>query len=267
VRAIRASPTDPGRLWSATLHGLYASADAGRSWVAVPIDGTSAELLALAVHPDDPRVLVVGRRDGLWKSADGGVRWTPLGPPTPEPFVPVAVAMAGADIVYASTARHGVFRSRDGGARWVEASAGLPASAGGGPAVELHTLAVDPRSPDTAYAAHERHGVYRTTNGGASWHPFNRGLSPPLSPAGLPPRLAVDPRDPGRVYLVFAERIHSARLRNRLYATTAPGAWLPVEVALPATTAVVGLTVDPAARRLHVWTGDTVWEIPVPEHD
>lgn len=265
VHAVEPSPAHPARVYSATPEGLFASPDGGQSWLPWSVGGTYEEAFSVAVHPTDSDVLVVGRRDGLWQTGDGGRSWIPLAYPTPGPYIPLAVAIAESqpNVIYTATARNGVYRSADGGYRWGDASHGLPEAPVRGRPDEFRTLVVHPKRPDTAYVAHERHGVYRTTDGGASWHPFNKGLPPRAGRPTYPPRLAFDPDDPGRLYLLFGQPIHSGLVRNRLYVTSDPGAWRSVEVDLPANTPVLGLSADRRARALRLWAHDAVWEIPL----
>lgn len=255
-----------GRVYSATPRGLLVSDDDGQSWVSLPVDRAHDEVFSVALHPSDPGVLFVGRRDGLWRTDDGGKLWAPVGSPTTGPYVPLAVAIAETqpNVLYVATARHGVLRSTDGGHRWTSASRGLPEARGGGRTEEIRTLVVDPLNADVAYAAHERHGVYRTTDGGASWRPFNEGLPVAAWRPTYPPKLAFDPDDPGRLYLVFAQPIHSRLVKNRLYVTSDSGRWVPVEADLPANTPIVDLTVDQGKRALRLWTPDKAWELPLP---
>ncbi|MBI4607416.1 MAG: hypothetical protein HY726_00220 [Candidatus Rokubacteria bacterium] len=266
VHAVKPSPSHSNRVYSATPRGLFVSDDGGQAWVPLPVASTHEEVFSLAVHPADPGAVLVGRRDGLWHTRDGGGSWAPLGYPTPGPYIPLAIALSASqpNVIYMATARQGVFKSADGGSSWTSASTGLPEAAAGGRPEELRTLVVHPRNPDVAYIAHELHGVYRTTDGGASWQPFNQGLGLPLWQAIYPPRLAFDPDDPGRLYLVFGQRIHSHLIKNRLSVTSDAGEWLPVEVELPANTRFVGLSVDPRRRALHFWAQDAVWELPLP---
>src|SRR2546422_976042 len=181
VHAVERSPSHPARIYSGTPRGLFVSYDGGHSWAALPVDRTHEEVFSLAVHPADPGVVVVGRRDGLWKTRDGGKSWIALAYPTLGPYIPLAVAIAEShpNVIYVATAREGVYRSDDEGYRWTNASKGLPEASVGGRPAEIRTLVVHPRNPDTAYVAHERHGIYRTTDGGVTWHPFDKGLPPP----------------------------------------------------------------------------------------
>ena len=265
AHTVEPSASNRVRMYSATPRGLFVSNNSGQSWVSLPVERTREEVFSLAVHPTDPDVVVAGRRDGLWKTSDSGRTWIPLAYPTLGPYIPLAVAIAEShpNVIYVATAREGVYRSDDEGYRWANASKGLPEASAGGRPAEIRTLVVHPRNPDMAYIAHERHGIYRTTDGGATWHPFDKGLPPPAWRPTYSPRLAFDPGDPDRLYLVFAQPIHSQLVRNRLYVTSATGEWLPVEVDLPPNTTIVGLTIDPATRALHFWTQDAVLELPL----
>lgn len=264
--AVERNPSQPARVYSGTPRGLFVSDDGGQSWAALPVERTHEEVFSLAVHPTDPSMVVVGRRDGLWKTSDSGRTWISLAYPTTGPYIPLAVAIAESqpNSIYVATAREGVFKSADGGYRWADASKGLPQATAGGRPAEIRTLVVHPRNPDTAYVAHERHGVYRTTDGGASWQRFDHGLPLPAWRPTYSPRFAFDPDDPNRLYVVFGQPIHSRLVRNRLYVTSATGEWLPVQAGLPSNTAITGLTVDRATRALHFWTEDTIWELPLP---
>lgn len=268
VHAVEPSASYPAELYSATPRGLFVSSNSGQSWVALPVARTREEVFSVGVHPTDPAIVVAGRRDGLWKTGDGGRTWIPLASPTVGPYVPLAIAVAPSDpnVMFVATAREGVYRSDDGGYRWANAGKGLPEANAGGRTAEIRTMVVNPREPGTVYIAHERHGIYRTTDGGVTWHPFDKGLPPPAWRPTYPPRLAFDPRDSDRLYLVFAQPIHSRLTRNRLYATSVTGEWLPVEVDLPPNTTIVGLTMDPATRALHFWTPNGVLELlPYPK--
>ena len=43
--------------------------------------------------------------------------------------------------------------------------------------VGITALAIDPANPTTLYAATSGRGVFRSTDAGSSWHPFNAGLA------------------------------------------------------------------------------------------
>lgn len=66
-----------------------------------------------------------------------------------------------------------LFRTQDEGATWNPVAAG-PVDAAGVP-VGVNALELDPAAPDVAFAATDV-GVYRSTDGGEHWAPFNEGL-------------------------------------------------------------------------------------------
>jgi isoaspartyl peptidase/L-asparaginase-like protein (Ntn-hydrolase superfamily) len=77
-------------------------------------------------------------------------------------------------------------RSTDGGTSWQPASSGLPRERAKDRvhpgkwitfAVGITALAIDPAHPQTLYAATGWRGVFRSTDSGKSWQPFNTGLA------------------------------------------------------------------------------------------
>src|SRR5262249_58933668 len=66
----------------------------------------------------------------------------------------------------------GLERSDDGG-RTFRTVAGFPSGLG----LDLSALLVDATTPTTLYAASLSQGVWRSTDGGATWAPVNAGLA------------------------------------------------------------------------------------------
>lgn len=87
----------------------------------------------------------------------------------------------GAGHLYAGVERAGIFVSGDFGGAWesIEGLNGHPHrdqwNPGGGGLI-LHTILVDPEEPQRIYAAISAGGVYRSDDGGQSWHPKNQGV-------------------------------------------------------------------------------------------
>src|SRR5438105_1230466 len=63
---------------------------------------------------------------------------------------------------------------------------------GGGP---IGALAIDPVTPATLYAGTDSNGVFKSTNGGASWSAVNTGLT-----VKTVSNLAIDPQTPATLY-------------------------------------------------------------------
>jgi len=138
---------------------------------------------ALAIDPSTPSTLDAGTFwGGVFKSTDGGTSWTNIsGPTTPyvyglsvnalaiDPFTP--------DTLFAGTDGR-VFRSTNGGTSWA-AVARITARA------FVYAPAIDPSTPATVYAGTVGKGVFKSTDGGGSWHPTGANYAdgtPPESP-------------------------------------------------------------------------------------
>ncbi len=148
----------------------------------------TADYHALLVSPSDPPRLTLGTHDGLYQSVDGGRRWR-------------FTALAGEDAMNlarptATTiwlAGHEVFKkSSDGGRSWQDVHpSGLPG-------LDVHGFAVDPRDPDTLYAAIAGQGLYRSRDGGRTFSLLSGNSWKQTLRAQLM-GLAINPANPKRV--------------------------------------------------------------------
>jgi photosystem II stability/assembly factor-like uncharacterized protein len=114
---------------------------------------------SLLVDPTDPRRIFLGTHVGLYASIDGGRSWEFA---RLEGQDAMNLARASGDTVW--TAGHNVLaRSADGGTTWEDVRPdGLPS-------LDIHGFAVDPRDPDTLWAAIAGKGLYRSTDGGVTF--------------------------------------------------------------------------------------------------
>ena len=133
---------------------------------------------------------VVGERDtfymgptggGVWKTTDGGATWRPVADKTlgAGSIGAIAVAPSDPNVVYVGTGStcprgnvspgDGAYRSTDAGASWKHI--GLPEAG------QIGRIVVHPENANLVYAAalghifgpNEERGVYRSSDGGASW--------------------------------------------------------------------------------------------------
>lgn len=191
-------PWDGERAWATTFNGgdsfLWRSLDGGITWLETPIrnfgfldlsfDPWRANHLLLAFGPARH-----SSRHTVRLSRDGGTTWEELAFPIPNDHPYKVWALR--DGRWILTGEEGFFESRDTGADWRLRKV-LPSQVVG--------LAVDPQDPEHAWAA-DSSGVFRTTNGGASWQPV---FAPDVPLGRNLVRLAADPEDNRVVFLAHS---------------------------------------------------------------
>lgn len=227
VTSVAGVASVPGRFYAAYAGGgIWETNSYGRRWKSIwPVDAKTSNMGAIAVAPSDPNIIYVGTGDpafrntsltgdGVYKSINGGKTWTHVGLAGTHVISWILVDPRNPDIVYASSMGHiwapnpqrGVYKSVNGGKTWkkilfVNDKTGVI------------TMAMDPKDPNVIYAttwqAYRRpwtlssggagSGIYKSTNGGATW--TNISHSPGL-PSGMWGKVtvAVAPSDPNVVY-------------------------------------------------------------------
>lgn len=131
--------------------------------------------------PGEPTVFYFGSvGGGVWKSENSGRTWTPIFDAEPVQSIgAIAVAASKPDTVYVGTGEadmrsqisfgDGMYESTDAGKTWMHI--GLENTR------HIGRILVDPSNPDVVYVAalghvygaNEDRGVYRSTDGGATW--------------------------------------------------------------------------------------------------
>jgi photosystem II stability/assembly factor-like uncharacterized protein len=160
---VKASPVEPNRLFASQSSGWFGqliqrSDDGGKSWA--PVDNKF-----------------------VYDGVPGTHQWYD-GTPHPWEFKRVwhlEPSLSDPDTVYAGVEDAAMFRTTDGGASWHELSglrghgSGAKWSPGAG-GLGLHTILIDPTNQSRIYIAISAAGAFRSTDGGTTWTPINRGL-------------------------------------------------------------------------------------------
>ena len=243
IADIAVHPEKPARWIVATASsGVWRTHNAGTTWESVFDDEGSYSIGCVTLDPSDPNVVWVGSGennsqrsvsygDGVYRSRDGGKTWENLGLEdsehigaiTVDPRDPDVVLVAAQGPLWRSGGQRGVYRTTDGGASW-EAVLEVDEHTG------ANEVLRDPRDPDLLYAStwqRQRRqwtqlgggpgsGVWKSTDGGATWREVEAGL-----PGGDKGRigLALSPADPDTLYAV----VEASRDEGGFYRSTNRG--------------------------------------------
>ena len=209
--------------------GVWKTTDGGINWS--PVGDTvfkTSSVGALAVTESNPDIVYVGmgevalrgnviQGDGVYKTTDGGRTWSHLGLDRTMAIGRIRVHPSNPDIVYVAAlgdpygpnAERGVFKSTDGGRTWNKV---LFRSEKAG-AVDL---TMDAKNPDVLYAGFWEvfrtphslssggpgSGLFKTTDGGATWTELTKNPGQPPTIWGKV-GVSVSAADPNRVYAII----------------------------------------------------------------
>jgi photosystem II stability/assembly factor-like uncharacterized protein len=141
----------------------------------------SGRITAIDAIVNNPDVIYVGAASGgVWKTTSGGTAWEPIfEKETTQSIGAIAIQQDNPAVVWVGTGEgnprnslnggDGIYKSLDGGKSWKKV--GLEKTR------HIHRIIIDPKNPNTVYVAaigspwgdHPERGVYKTTDGGATW--------------------------------------------------------------------------------------------------
>ena len=202
VYSIAVDPADSRNVYAVTrgleTRVLFRSRDGGTTWDIV----RRTPRAMMEIHAAGSGILYTAgqdwgdsRAEGIRRSTDGGTTWRGV----LDGSWSLAVDPHRAGTVWAVGVL-GVRVSRDGGTSW--------RWAGPNPVVDRtaivldgSAIVLDPRRPRTLYLSTPQNDVFRSVDGGRTWHPFGAGRRGRSGRApGLTELLAIDPRKPGTLY-------------------------------------------------------------------
>jgi photosystem II stability/assembly factor-like uncharacterized protein len=214
--------------------GVAKTSNNGGTYQAIFDKQPVASIGAVAVAPSDAKVIWVGTGegndrnssgwgDGVYLSADGGETWSNVGLKDSKAIARIVVDpkdaktawVAALGNLWAPGGERGLYVTRDGGKTW---KAALQAPAPYGDRVGCGDVALDPSDPNTIYAAlyarqrkpwsftsgpaasdgKDLGGIFRSSDGGATWTKLSTGLPAQTARIGL----AVSAKNPKTLYAV-----------------------------------------------------------------
>ena len=195
--------------------GVWKSVNGGTTYKSVFDKQDVLSIGAVTIDPSNPKTVWVGTGepwtrnsvsvgDGVYKSADGGDSWTHMGLPHSEhigkivvdPKEPNTVYVAALGPLWSDGEERGLYKTTDGGKSWAKVLKGSNLSTG------CASVAMDPQDSKTLFASlwdfrrkgwtfrsggespdvPSGSGLYKTTDGGATWSPLTASTA-----KGLPP--------------------------------------------------------------------------------
>ena len=202
VKSIVVEPEDSKFVWIAGDGGVQRSTDGGKTWSGNQLrNQPSSTTIGLALNPMDSRILLVASSEaGVFRTEDGGQTWKEVNAGLRSLQTHrVTFAPNNPKVAYL-TAHDGVYRSEDGGQTWEQRSYGLSYTF-------VNAITIDPTDSNTVYVGtasevntthiehfnglltelgkrpkglekglHEGEGLYKTTDGGRTWHRSDKEL-------------------------------------------------------------------------------------------
>jgi photosystem II stability/assembly factor-like uncharacterized protein len=235
VSDIAFDPKDPFTFYVATAHGgLMKTTDSGATFSPLTDDQPVPSMGAVAVAPSDSKVVWLGSGEandrnssgwgnGVYRSTDSGGSWTHVGLKDSKTIARILVHPKDPDTAYVCAVgdlwnpggERGLYKTTDAGKSWkavLQAPAPHTAKVGCGDA------AMDPTAPETIYAAlyarrrtpwsfvsgpeytdnADAGGIFKSTDGGATWKKLTQGLPKATQRIGL----SVFVKNPKIVYAI-----------------------------------------------------------------
>jgi photosystem II stability/assembly factor-like uncharacterized protein len=229
TRAVAGVPNQPNLFYIGAVNGgVWKSDDYGRTWTPIFDQEPTQSIGAIAVAPSDPNIIYVASGEGLhrpdlsvgngiYKSTDAGKTWTHLGLRDGQQIPALAIDPRDPNKLFAAVLGHpygpnderGIFRSTDGGNTWQKIFSKDENT--GGSDIEM-----DPSNPDVLYASlwemregpwednnqfqGTGGGLFKSTDGGNTWHPLTKGLPDNLTQINV----AIAASEPSRLYASVA---------------------------------------------------------------
>jgi photosystem II stability/assembly factor-like uncharacterized protein len=236
VSAMAFDPADPYTFYVGLgTGGVMKTSDNGVTFSGIFENEAVAAIGAIAVAPSKAAQVWVGTGeandrnssswgDGVYRSDDGGGSWKNMGLKASRTIARIAVHPTDTNTVWVAAmgdlwnkgGERGLFKTTDGGKTWkvsLKAPSSYDEIAGCG------DVAVDPKNPDNVYAALYARvrtpwsftsgealtggkpvgGIYRSTDGGASWKKLGDGLPAATGRIGL----SIYPANPAIIFAVI----------------------------------------------------------------
>lgn len=249
VNTIKVHPTNHDIIYAGYSNGgIWKTTNGGQSWFPIFDQQPFLTISDIVLDPQNPNIIYAGTGDkniggyvsigdGIWKSTDAGQTWQHLGLAAQRIISKIVIHPQNSNIIYAATMGlpfernndRGLYKSTNGGQTWQQVLF-IDNQTG------IIDLEMSPNNPEVLYASSwvrirtnsesvvsgTKSGVWKSSNGGASWTRLEGGL-----PTNRKSRvsLAIDPSNANRVLAMYADSTLSF---HNIYETVNAGTtWTP----------------------------------------
>jgi photosystem II stability/assembly factor-like uncharacterized protein len=234
VRTMVIDPKTPTTLYVGTWGGgVFKTTNGGENWSAASTGLTDRVIYSLAIDPMSPNNIYAMTQSIIFKSTNSGENWSDCGKdlsnssdvpstidtPIPSTFYssgvnikdlcegnpldtanldglqiyPLGIFPSNSTVIYAIWSDSKLYKSLDGGVNWMLVNSELSFAPEG--VLSITTIKIDPKTPNTLYAAVDDQ-VFKSTNGGENWSAASTGLT-----TDRIIYLEIDPKSPNNIYL------------------------------------------------------------------
>ncbi|HEX8888585.1 MAG TPA: YCF48-related protein [Pyrinomonadaceae bacterium] len=188
VESLAIDPRNTNIIYAGTWYLPYKTTDGGQTWTNIKngiID--DSDIFAIDIDPRDAEHIVASACSGIYETNNAGSSWRKVqGIPSQSRRTRAILqhpSLSG--LVFAGTTE-GFWRSTNGGDSWMLTTSKQ---------LEVNSIAVHPRNPETIYIGTNNYGVMVSRDGGKNFVPTNGGYSGRFANSIL-----ADREKPGRVY-------------------------------------------------------------------
>lgn len=178
---------DAGQRWSNISDGFFETSSVG----AVAVSESDPNIVYVGMGEHAPRAVMTSYGDGVYKSNDAGKTWKKIGLEKTQQISRIIIHPKNPDIVFVAAqgavngphSERGIYKSTDGGMTWKQILYVNDLTG-------CSELSMDMNNTQVMYAAMWEHqrlpwkvisggegsGLYKTTDGGATWKKIHKGL-------------------------------------------------------------------------------------------
>ncbi|HEX8142645.1 MAG TPA: YCF48-related protein [Pyrinomonadaceae bacterium] len=188
IESLAIDPRNTNTIYAGTWYLPYKSTDGGQTWNIIKtgmID--DSDVFSIDIDPRNPDHVIASACSGIYDTRNGGATWRKVqGIPSQSRRTRAILQHPSiAGVVFAGTTE-GLWRSTNGGDSWMLTTSKQ---------LEINSISIHPKNPQTIYIGTNNYGVMISTDGGKNFAPSNGGYSGRFANSIL-----ADREKPGRIY-------------------------------------------------------------------